>query len=169
MNDWFLSSRFAEFPELLFLDIFQWLQFVSCLLICFVLKVIFYIILGSIWSYKVFLGIFIDPDKIFNSKQCSKRAYNWYLNKGYKPVQAYSRKYIMLSCFQLHEYIDNGYSLFLHWFANKFLNQMRKIDHFFACKPDSFWGYLMMASLFKSSLWLCEFYSLLLFFSWILP
>ena len=53
------------------------------------------------------------------------------LDKGYTPIHAYSRRYLILSCFQLHEYVDNGYSFFLDWFRNKFLFQERKVILFF--------------------------------------
>ena len=51
MNNWFLSSRFTDFPEFIFPDIFQWLHFMSCLLVCFVSKVFFSIISWDLFGH----------------------------------------------------------------------------------------------------------------------
>ena len=115
MNDWFLSSNLATIPELLFFDIYQWLRFFACLLISFLAKLMAYFALLGLWFYKVSIAIIIDPDKVFNSSKPSRRRFNRYQNRGYTPLQAYSRKYIILSCYQLHEYIDNGFCRFFFW------------------------------------------------------
>ena len=116
----FLTSPMASIPELFFLDLLQWTWFHLCLLICLTSKFLAYFILAALWTFKVFLCIFIEPDKIFSWSKPSVRAYNRYVDNGYQPISAYSRKYIILSCFQLHEYVDNGFSSFFHWMQTKF-------------------------------------------------
>ena len=101
--------------------------FITCFLICFMVKILAYLNLSSIWFYKIFLVVLFNPDKIFSKRSTSLRDLNRYWNQGYTPVQAYSIKYIILSCYQLHEIIDNGYCRFFNWMKTKFLRQERLI------------------------------------------
>ena len=86
---------------------------------------------GIIMDIQSFSQFLHRSGQFFCSTRCSPRAYNCYLDKGYKPIQVYSCKYFILSCFQLHEYVDNGYYFFLSWIQNKFLLRERKIVQFF--------------------------------------
>ena len=115
LNDWFLSSSLAALPEFIFFDIYQWMKFIFCLLISFSTKLIAYLILFGFWTYKIIIAIVLDPDKIFDSRKPSRRCLNRYQNRGYTPLQAYSKRYLILSCYQLHEYVDNGFCRFFSW------------------------------------------------------
>ena len=116
---------------MILLNVFQWTKFFCNILLCFASKVILHFLLGSLWTYTLFLWILIDPDKICCSSYYAHHSRSHYLDKGYGFTQAYSCRYIILSCFQLHQYVDNGCSIFLNWFRSQCLLQEQQLIHFF--------------------------------------
>ena len=118
LDDWFLSLKFASIPELIFYKTFQWTWFIPLLSFCFVENLTAYMTLIGLWTYKIFIVIIIDPDNFFHKRSSSAWAFNRYQQHGYTPAQAYSRKYMILSYYQLHEYINNGYCDFFNWFGH---------------------------------------------------
>lgn len=128
MNEWYLYSSLASVPNMIFLDIYQWIRFVICFCLCLSSKWLAYLCLTSLWIYKFFLSIIKDPDKIYKNKyKSSYRKINRYCKRGYSPIRAYSKKFVILSCYQLHEYIDNGYCELHRWLQEKHANIEKNI------------------------------------------
>ena len=174
LNEWFLSSKFSSIPEIIFYDIFQWLRFFLFLLICFLAKITAYAALNGLWFYKIFVVILLDPDKIFDSRKPSPRALNRYKDKGYTPIQAYSRRYLILSCYQLHEYIDNGFCRLFHWLRSFLEHHERSItrhlflvqDYFFPHFPTE--GLIVDTFSFLTRILVISIFSILAFFEFLI-
>ena len=174
VNQWFLSSKFALFPEIIFHGIFQWFRFFLFLLICFLAKICAYAVLNGIWFYKIFVVIILDPDKIFESRKLSPCALNRYKSKGYTPMHAYSRKFLVLSCYQLHEYIDNGYCRIFFWLRSFLEPQERLIIRYLFLIQDCCFphfpteGFIVDISSFLARFLVTSIFSILALFEFLL-
>ena len=114
----FLATSYAQIPELIFLDIFQWMKFIVSFCICATYTYLIFGILHVLWFYEFFLEILCNPDRgIWKSSRKLQRHVRF---TGRFPIQAYSVKYFIFSCYQLQASIDNGYSTFLDALSHTF-------------------------------------------------
>ena len=117
---WYRSSSIALISEAFFVDFFDWVHFIFSLVICSASTISVRCLLPVVWMYTAFLGITLDPDKVFRKIVPETRSCRRQFRKRCQPISAFCRRYVLLSYYQLHEFVDNGHSHFLLWFASQY-------------------------------------------------
>ena len=74
------------------------------------------VILTLTWIYEVFCTILQEPDR----KQSRRKLDRYKRFTNLRQIKAFSRKYYILSTFQVHKHLDNSNSLFLHSLARSY-------------------------------------------------
>ena len=107
----FLASSYAQIPELIFLNILQWMKFIVSLFVCGTSTYLVFGILHLLWFHEFFLEILRDPDH--EIQKSSRRLKRHVCFTGCTPIQAYSANYFIFSCYRLQASLESSYSTFL--------------------------------------------------------